>query len=132
MKNKKMIISVVAIIAVIAVMIGISVANKPATSKGAKAVTLEVVDDAGSMTTYNANTDAEYLSGLFEEIEGLTVEGEVGEYGFTIFTVNGLTADFNTSSAYWAIYVNGEYGMYGADSQPVGDGDVFTLAYETY
>jgi hypothetical protein len=29
-----------------------------------------------------------------------------------------------------AIYVNDEYGQYGADQQPVNDGDAFRLAYE--
>ena len=36
------------------------------------------------------------------------------------------------SNAYWAIYVNDEYGMYSLDTQPVTDGDSYALVYETY
>ncbi len=49
-----------------------------------------------------------------------------------LYTVNGLTADFTTGNAYWAIYVNGEYGSYGLSQQPVTDGDTYAIVYETY
>jgi len=49
--------------------------------------------------------------------------------GLYITTVNGVTADFDKDGAYWSIMVNGEYGQYGADSQPVADGDEFQLVY---
>ena len=60
------------------------------------------------------------------------IDGEEGEYGYTLYTVNGVTAAFNTGNAYWAIYVNGEYGSYGLSQQPVNDGDAFSIVYETY
>ena len=47
-------------------------------------------------------------------------------------TVNGVTADFNVDSAYWSVTVNGEYGIFGIDSQPVADGDAFQLIYTVY
>ena len=59
-----------------------------------------------------------------------TYEGSDSEYGLYIESVNGLKADYNVDKAYWAIYVNGEYGQLGADTQPVNDGDSFKLAYE--
>ena len=58
-------------------------------------------------------------------------EGEEGAYGIMIQTVNGVTADYNKDGAWWGIYVNGNAGEYGADSQPVNDGDSFALRYET-
>ena len=131
-KQTKIIIAVVAIVAVIAILCGVYVANKPATTQGSKSVTLEVIDNEGNSTMYEANTDAEYLSELFEEIDGLTVEGSTSEYGLYIETVNGVTADYSVDSSYWSIMVNGEYGMYGADSQPVTDGDAYQLVYTTY
>jgi len=78
------------------------------------------------------HTDAEYLAQVFDEVDGLTVEGDTTEYGLYITTVNDVTADYNVDGAYWAIYVNGDYGMYGADQQPVTDGDKYTLKYEVY
>ena len=56
-------------------------------------------------------------------------ESSAGEYGMYITSVNGIKAD-DGQKTYWAIYVNGEYGQYGAGSQPVSDGDVFKLVYE--
>ena len=43
--------------------------------------------------------------------------------------INGQSAVYDTDGAYWSIYVNGEYGQYGADSQPVNDGDAFKFEY---
>lgn len=131
--NKKLIILAAAVLAVlVAVFAVVWSLNRPVTTKGAKNVSITVIDDNAAETTYTANTDAEYLSQVFDEIDALTVEGSTSEYGLYIETVNGLTADYAKDGAYWSIYVNGEYGMYGADSQPVNDGDTFTLAYEVY
>ncbi len=105
---------------------------KPKATSNIKGITIEVIDDAGSSTYYNTNTEAEFLGQVFGEIDSLSVEGDSSEYGLFITTVNGLTADYNTDGAYWAIYVNGEYGKYGADSQPVADQDTYTLKYEVY
>ena len=44
--------------------------------------------------------------------------------------VNEERADYVEDGAYWALYVNGEYGQYGADAQPVADGDTYTWTYE--
>ena len=132
MKNKKIIIGIVAIVAVIAIMCGIYAINRPSATSGSKSVTIEVTDDTATTTSYAVSTDAEYLSQVFDEVEDLTVEGTEGDYGLYINTVNGLTADYDADGAYWAIYVNGEYGNFGADSQPVTDGDTYSLVYETY
>ncbi len=105
----------------------------PKAQAGSKSYTLEVVDDNGETETYEGTTDAEYLRDVMDELaqEGdFSYEGTEGDYGLYIDTVNGLTADYNTDGAYWSIYVNGEYGQYSADLQPVADGDVFRLAYE--
>jgi hypothetical protein len=130
--SKKVIIAAVILVALIAVFAIAFAIFSPKAQKGAKSITLTVVDDQGAATVYEADTDAEYLSEVFDEIDGLTVEGSESEYGLYIETVNGLTADYSKDGAYWSIYVNGEYGQYGADSQPVADGDEFSLNYEVY
>ena len=76
---------------------------------------------------------APYLKEAMDELAArtdFTFDGSDGEYGFFIESVNGLKAVYEEDNAYWAIYVNGEYGQYGADQQPVTDGDVYRLAYE--
>ena len=120
------------IVLLVAALLIIYNVAKPKATAGLKSITLEVIDNNGTSTVYDANTDAEFLAQVFDEIDGLIVEGDSSEYGLFITTVNGLTADYNTDGAYWAIYVNGDYGMYGADSQPVADQDAFTLKYEVY
>lgn len=135
MKNKKgIIIGIVALIVVILAGVGIYAKFGPKTTSGSKAYTLTVVAEDGTETTYEGKTDAEVLHELLDEVaanEDFTYEGSDGDYGFFVDTVNGGKADSNAGS-YWAIYVNGEYGQYGVDEQPVADGDAFKLAFETF
>ncbi len=97
--------------------------------KGAKAITIEVVDDTAASTTYKVNTDAEFLRQAMEEAEGLTFSGSESEYGLMVDTVNGIRADYTEDGAYWAFYVNDEYCNYGIDTQPVNDKDAFSIVY---
>ena len=109
--------------------------NKPKAQEGTKAYTFIVVDKDGNSKEYTGKTDAEYLRGLMDEIKAdgdFSYEGSDGDYGLYITTVNGVTADYDADGAYWSIYVNDEYGQYGADQQPVADGDTFKLCYEVY
>ena len=134
MKNKR-IISIIGIVVLIAAFIGLYFVFGPKATEGTKSYMLTVVDDSGEKTLYTGKTDAEYLRDLMDELKEeteFTYEGEDQEYGLYIESVNGIVADYNTDGAYWAIYVNGEYGMYGADSQPVSDGDEYQLVYEVY
>lgn len=134
MKKNKLLIPVG--IAALVVLIGLFGliyhwnAQKP--SEGAKTLTIEVVDDKQNTASYEVHTDAEYLHQALDETEGLTIEGEESSYGFSVLTVNGLTADFNTGNTYWAFYVDGEYCMEGVDTQPVNDGEVYSIIYSTY
>lgn len=130
--NKKVVIGVIVLVAIIAVLGIAYAAFGPKAVKGAKAITIEVIDNEEKSTVYEVNTDAEFLRQAMEEAEGLTFDGEESEYGMMIDTVNGVKADFDADSAYWSIMVNGEYGMYGIDSQPVADGDEFQLVYVIY
>ncbi|MCM1101084.1 MAG: DUF4430 domain-containing protein [Acetatifactor muris] len=96
---------------------------------GSKSITIDVVDDLQETTSYAVTTDAEFLRQAMEETENLSFSGSESAYGMMVNTVNGLTADYNADGAYWSFYVNGEYCNYGIDSQPVLDGDAFTIAY---
>ncbi len=100
--------------------------------EGEKRYTLKVVDDAGAEKDYEGLTKAKYLRELLDELQekgDFSYSGVEESYGLYITTVNGLAADNGSDHAYWAIYVNGEYGRYGADTQPVDDGDEFRLEY---
>lgn len=134
-KQTKIIISVVAVLAVIAILAGVYFSLAPKAQQGSKSVTVEVVDDKGTTKPYTIKTDAEFLSQVMDELtaEGdFSYEGTDGDYGLYITAINGVTADYDADGAYWSILVNDEYGMFGADSQPVADGDDFKFVYEVY
>lgn len=132
-KSPKIVLSVIVCAILIAVLAGSYWFFTSKATQGSKAYTLEVVDDSGKSTKYTGHTDAEYLRQALDELqkkEKFSYEGTKGDYGLYINKVNGVTADYNTDGAYWSLYVNGEYGNYGIDEQPVKDEDAFKLAYE--
>lgn len=128
MKNKKIIIAVVAIVAVIAIMLGVYAATRPETQDGSKTITVYVVHADGTEKTFTYHTDAEYLEEvlLAEEL----VTGYTSEYGLTVESVDGETADWTADSAYWALYIGEEYATTGVSQTPVTDGGVYKLVYE--
>ena len=131
--RKKIIIGAVILVVLLAAFAVIYVVFGPKAAQGSREYILKVVDDNGETTEYTGHTDAEYLRGALEELEkadDLTIEGEESDYGLFIDTINGVTADYSKDKAYWALYVNGEYGNYGVDSQPLTDGDIYSLVYE--
>ena len=129
MKNKKIFLTLIAVVAVVSVMLFAYKTYAPKTSEGSKNITIEVINSAQEVTTYTLSTDAEYLEQAFAETEGLEITNEEGPYGMTIMAVNGEEARYEVNNAYWSIMVNGEYSMYGASEQVVNDGDVFQLVY---
>lgn len=134
-KNRKLIIGAVVLVAVIAILAIVYSNFKPKTTTGSKSYTLEVVDADGNTTSYEGSTDAEYLSQVMDELVetgNFTYEGDASDFGLYITTINGIVADYDTDGAYWSIYVNDEYGQYGADTQPVTDGDDYKFVYEVF
>lgn len=127
MKKNKKIISVVSAVVVIAVfcVVYFMFGAKPA--EGEKNVTIEVVNSKKESVIYEVNTDAEFLRGAMEDAQGLEFSGTEAQFGLTLETVNGEYADF--VNAYWGTYVNGDYCLYGVDSQPVNDSDAFKIEY---
>ncbi len=129
-KRNTLLLIAAAAVLVVAVLAVVYVVFGPKAQGGSKNITVIVTDDAGTETVYESRTDAEYLIDAVKEIDGLDVQGTEGDYGMFINSINGITADYNIDQAYWAIYVNGEYGTYGIDAQPVADGDEFSFVYE--
>ena len=126
-KKRNIIIAVIAVVVVAVAMVGIYLATRPATAAGAKEITVEVVHADESTVSFTYHTDAEYLGEVL--LAEKLVEGEQGDYGLYILTVDGETADYDVDGAYWALMCNGEYSTTGADTTPVQDGDSFQLVY---
>lgn len=97
--------------------------------EGSKSITITVINSAAQETAYPLKTDALYLRQAMDECDGLTYEGSDGPYGIMLDTVNGEKAVYAENGAYWGVTVNGQYGNYGIDEQPVQDGDAFVIAY---
>ncbi len=127
--NKKVIIGIIALVAVIAALAAVYFVFRAKPVEGSKAITIEVVNKEKETKSYDVKTDAEFLRQAMEETKDLTFSGTESEFGMMVETVNGETADYNVDGAYWAFYVNGEYCNYGIDTQPVVDGDKFTIEY---
>lgn len=91
-------------------------------------VTVYVTDDEGEVTEYIIDTEATTLRGALEQDD--LVQGDEGEYGLYVKTIEGVTADYDTVGAYWAFYdVNDSYLMTSVDNTPIADGDVFKIIY---
>lgn len=130
--KSRVIIGIIALVVVIAALAAVYFVFRAKPVEGSKAITIEVVNKAKEAKSYELRTDAEFLRQAMEETKDLTFSGTESEFGMMVETVNGETADFNTDGAYWAFYVNGEYCNYGIDSQPIADGDKFTIEYTVY
>ena len=131
MKNKKLVIAIIAIVAVIGLMLGISAANKPQAVEGGKNVTVGIVYEDGTEKKMEYATDLEFLSELLLEKElvtGYTSE----EYGFTIEGVDGIVLDWSKDGAYWALYEGEEYATTSAAGIVLVDGGVYKLVYEKF
>ena len=128
--TRALIVGILGLALLIGAMVYAWTTNRPAVKEGSKAIVVQIVDDQGKTTSYAHKTDAFFLMQALDEIDGLTIEGEDSDYGLFIKSVNGLQAVYELDNAYWSIYINGEYATQGADTQPVSDGDTFTLKYE--
>ena len=126
MKNKKTILAVIALVAVIAIFAGVYFATRPETSQGSKSFTVTVVHADGSSKEFKYRTDAEKLGAFLEE-KGL-ISSEGADSGmFNI--VDGEEVIWEKHKAYWALYINEEYSMLGIYDTPVTDGTVYKLVY---
>lgn len=127
MKNKKLILAVVALVAVAAIFLGVYFATRPETTQGAKTYTVTVVHGDGTSKDFTYHTDEEYL-GAALVAEGL-IAGYESEYGLTVETVDDETASWAENQSYWALYIGEEYAMTGVSTTPVNDGDSFKWVY---
>lgn len=129
-KNTKILLAIVALVAVIGIFLGVYFAMRPEPEKGEKTITVTVVHKNGEEKTFTYHTDELYLDKVLIA-EGL-IEGYTDQYGFVIEKVDGEAAVWDTDSAYWALYVGEEYATTGISSTPVYDGSVFVLKYESW
>ena len=127
MDKKKAIVAVVAVLLVIAVLLGVYLATRPGTTEGRKKFTVTVVHGDGSSKDFKFTSDKEYVGEVLVE-EGL-ISGEMGDYGMYIKIVDGEKAVYEEDAAYWGIFVGEESAMTGIDQIPIEDGVTYKLVY---
>lgn len=125
MKNKKLVVGLVAALAVLVVVFGaVMLMTKPETESGSKLVMIEVIEDDAVVAIFKEKSDFEYLGELL--LDRGIAEGDVGDYGLFITSVNGREADA-ANQEWWCLTKDGEEVFTGADSTPIADGDKFEL-----
>lgn len=93
--------------------------------QGATKFYFNVVDSSGNETAFEINTDKKYVGEALQEL-GL-IDGDAGPYGLYVKTVNGITADYDTDSTYWAFYINGEMAPTGVDLTEITASETYSF-----
>lgn len=127
MKSKKITLIAVALVACIAVMLGIFMATRPETTAGGKSITVTVVHKDGSEKVFTCATEEEYLGPVL--VAENIVVANYGEFGLYFDTADGETADYSVDGGWWQVFVGEESATLGADQIPIADGDTFKLVY---
>lgn len=125
-KNKKIILGVVALVAVVAILLGVWFGTRPDTVEGAKALTVTVIHGDSSEKIFDIHTDAEYLAEAL--VENGIVEDNQSDYGLYILTADGETAD-ESNQEWWCLTKGGESMMTGASDTPIADGESYELTF---
>ena len=112
-------------------MAGLYVTTRPEAQEGSKQVTVQIVHKDGTEKNLEFGTDHAYLADLLLEKELVTGYASE-EYGFTIESVDGVTADWAADGAYWALYEGEDYATTSAAGIVLVDGGIYRLVYETF
>lgn len=96
--------------------------------EGAVVFDFVVVDKDGKETKFEIHTDKTTVGEALLEVK--LIEGEEGQYGLYVKSVNGITADYDVDQTYWAFYINGEMAMTGVDATNVEAGATYSFKVE--
>lgn len=122
--NKKIFIATIALVAVVALMVGIWFVTRPDSDEGLKTITVTIAHKDGTDNTYSWQTKATTLAEAMNE-KNLLGEDNNGIY----LTIDGETTDFDADQSWWCLYKNGESTNEGANTLVIADGDDFRWEY---
>ena len=126
LKNNKLLLAVIAFVAVIALFLTVYFVTRPTGTQGTKTFTLTIVHGDGSTKTESITTSQEFLAPALRE------EGFIGDEGIETgmyLTVDGETANWDPDQAYWSIYIGTEYATAGLNDIAIEDGASYKLEY---
>ena len=124
-KNTKLILAVVALVAVVGVLLGVYLITRPQAQEGEKTITVEILHSDGTVNTYVITTTATTLAEAMNE-KNLLGENLDGMYN----TIDGETTDYNANQSWWRLTINGEEGMEGANTLLITDGATYRWEYK--
>ena len=96
--------------------------------EGAVVFDFVVVDEEGKETSFEIHTDKTTVGEALLELK--LIDGEDGDYGLYVKTVNGTTLDYDKDGMYWSFYINGEYAMTGVDVTEIKEGETYSFKAE--
>ena len=126
MKNKKLLIAVIALVLVVAALAAVYFTSRPTTQEGSKAFTVTVIHADGSEKKFEYRT-VETSLGTFLEEKGL-IDSKGADQGM-FHSVDGEKADWNVNQSYWAFYIGEDYAMTGIFDTNIEDGAAYKLVY---
>ena len=87
----------------------------------------QVTDDEENVSNWTVYTNAQTVGAALLELS--LIAGEESEWGLMVTEVNGLTADWDANSAFWAFYVDGEFATAGVDATDIVIGALYAFVY---
>lgn len=86
-----------------------------------------VTFEDGSVKNYDISTNETTVGAALVAL-GL-IDGEQGEFGLYVKSVDGVSADYTTDGAYWSFTVDGETAMAGVDMTDIVSGSSYGFVY---
>lgn len=97
-------------------------------AEGVKSITFTVVHGDGTSKDFPIETSQEMLGAAL--LDEKLIEGDEGEYGLFVTTVDGETAD-SSQQQWWCLTAGGETVTTGVDSTPIEDGGQYEFTLTT-
>ncbi len=130
-KNKKTIIAVIVLIALVTAAALVWYFNKPAADANSadKTVSVSVIHGDGSEKSFKISTNEQFLRGALEQEK--LIEGDDGEYGLYITAVDGEKADESIQQWWCVNNAEGEMLPTSVDKTAIRDGDGYEIILKT-
>ena len=124
--NKKLIITLSAILILILGIIGINALKNKDVQDGSKTIILEYISDANNLNKKEEiKTDEEKLGPVLESKDGFKIENGM------VLKVDNIDLS-GSKSEYWHIKVNGENAKVGVNDLIIKDGDIIKFERITF
>ncbi len=134
-KNLRRILLAAGVLLLAAAMVAafLTFSKKPV--EGSKTIEISITHKDGTVKELTLHTDARYLLDAIREKYPDLIQGEQGQYGMYIKTIDGYTCD-SAKQEWWGYTKSGEYVETGVELTPIYDGDSYefklNVGYDFY